>query len=948
MAATSNKTIKQMMRLTHLITLIIAILQITVQTTVYGQTQTIELKFDSLVTANERYQKQDLTKLKLLNQLAKGYDKVNPEKGIETAELALRLAQKLNNPSEQAAALHFKATNIAAKGNAKGALPLYEQAMAINEKYKNDYGIAENMRGMGRCYNNLSDYNKAMEFYDKSLAMSERLNDIKGIANSLSGIGNVYQNLSDTRKALEKYQKALSINEQLGNRSGMAGNLSNIGNLYSDLGNFTQALEYHQNALNINQQLGNKSGMATNLGNIGNVYGNLADYPKALEYHQKAISIDEQLGNQSGVSRHFINIGVIYRNLSDYTKALVYYQKALNINEKLGNKSYMANILGNIGNVYNNLSDYPKALEFHKKALSIDEQLGHKSGIARHLTNIGIVYRLLSDNNKAIAYQKKALSINEQVGNKSGMAYNLGNIGIVYADLADYSKALEYHQKALNIDEQSGNKSGIARHVNNIGFAYYKLSDYPKAWECFQKALTISEQIKYKSSMAFSLGYMGMVWRDAPDTVLRQMLLNPQERYVKALEYLNRSLQISEQIGEVSKQKYAWNELSTTYEKQGNYTKAFEAYKEYIVLRDSIEGAEVKNKIQQKDMQFEFDKKETELRFQQQLTAEQLQKQQLLNMQQQQALTLSKKEKELQHLAFLKEQAEKQKKEQQLTLAEKDKELQFSQIQSLNNEKALQAAELTTQKQELATRQAQRNLFIAGTVLMLLLAGSVFMGLKRTQKEKKKADNLLHNILPEEVATELKTKGYAKAKKFNEVSVLFTDFANFTHISQQMSPEELVAEIDYCFKAFDEIIEHNGLEKIKTIGDAYMAVCGLPNENANHATKATKAALEIKKWMHAHKNSGGKFDVRIGLSSGPVVAGIVGHKKFQYDIWGDTVNTASRMESSGELGMVNISQSTYELIKSNPDFSFEHRSKIAVKGKGEIDMWFVGNTNNTI
>jgi class 3 adenylate cyclase len=208
--------------------------------------------------------------------------------------------------------------------------------------------------------------------------------------------------------------------------------------------------------------------------------------------------------------------------------------------------------------------------------------------------------------------------------------------------------------------------------------------------------------------------------------------------------------------------------------------------------------------------------------------------------------------------------------------------------------------------------------------------------------EKKKSDGLLRNILPEEIATELKEKGSIEPKQFNHVTVLFTDFVNFTGISSQMTPTELVQEIHKNFTAFDAIMEKNGLEKIKTIGDAYMAVCGLPHERADHAQCAAKAALDIQQYM---RQNGGKFHIRIGLNSGPVVAGVVGVKKYAYDIWGDTVNVASRMESNSEAGKVNISGTTYELIKN--EFICEHRGKIQAKNKGEIDMYFVLNSKGS-
>jgi class 3 adenylate cyclase len=207
---------------------------------------------------------------------------------------------------------------------------------------------------------------------------------------------------------------------------------------------------------------------------------------------------------------------------------------------------------------------------------------------------------------------------------------------------------------------------------------------------------------------------------------------------------------------------------------------------------------------------------------------------------------------------------------------------------------------------------------------------------KMLEAEKQKSDKLLLNILPEEVAEELKETGQAQAKKFNNVTVLFTDFVNFSGISQEMSPTELVAEIHKNFSAFDEIIEKYGLEKIKTIGDAYMAVCGLPIETPDHAQRTINAALEIRDYITQSK---GLFQIRIGVNSGEVVAGIVGVKKYAYDIWGDTVNTANRIESNSEPGKVNISGSTYALVKDY--FNCESRGKIAVKGKGEIEMYFV-------
>ena len=223
------------------------------------------------------------------------------------------------------------------------------------------------------------------------------------------------------------------------------------------------------------------------------------------------------------------------------------------------------------------------------------------------------------------------------------------------------------------------------------------------------------------------------------------------------------------------------------------------------------------------------------------------------------------------------------------------------------------------------------------------------------RREKERSDELLLNILPEEVAEELKAKGEAEAQLIDQVTVLFTDFKGFTAMSEQVSPKQLVHDLHECFSAFDNICERHGIEKIKTIGDAYMAAGGLPVPNATHATDCIQAALEMRDFIAEGKARKVAaclpfFEIRIGVHTGPVVAGIVGVKKFQYDIWGDTVNTASRMESSGSPGEVNVSESTYTLVQQQAGslFTFTSRGKVQAKGKGAMEMYFVERAGDNI
>ena len=238
-------------------------------------------------------------------------------------------------------------------------------------------------------------------------------------------------------------------------------------------------------------------------------------------------------------------------------------------------------------------------------------------------------------------------------------------------------------------------------------------------------------------------------------------------------------------------------------------------------------------------------------------------------------------------------------------------------------EKEAQIQDLQEKRQKTITWAISILLFFIG-----LLALSWYRRYKFTREtnkiiaeERDRSDNLLLNILPEETAQELKDHGKVRAKRFEQVTVLFTDFVGFTSYSQNLEPEELVDSVDHYFSKFDEIVERHGLEKIKTIGDAYMCAGGLPEPDDEHVYKIIEVAFEFIRFLEESKSEMKKnitpFDVRIGLNTGPVVAGVVGTKKFAYDIWGDTVNVASRMESNSEPGRINVSQNTYELIKDS-------------------------------
>lgn len=269
-----------------------------------------------------------------------------------------------------------------------------------------------------------------------------------------------------------------------------------------------------------------------------------------------------------------------------------------------------------------------------------------------------------------------------------------------------------------------------------------------------------------------------------------------------------------------------------------------------------------------------------------------------------------------------------------------------------------QAAELSARESELALRNSQRKFFVALAALGLLLAGGLFYRYRVTrehnlllaqkneiiEEERRRSENLLLNILPFTVAEELKRQGFAAARRYEEATVLFADFVGFSRLSKQMPPEELVSTLDHAFKHFDRIVGQYKLEKIKTIGDAYMCAGGVPAGDGEHPGNMVRAALDIQQFLsdwNRERLDAGKpaFEARIGIHTGPVVAGVVGNRKFAYDIWGETVNVAARMESNGEPGRVNISSSTYHRVKDV--FRCSSRGRIAARNVGEIEMYFV-------
>ncbi|HRG57874.1 MAG TPA: adenylate/guanylate cyclase domain-containing protein [Bacteroidia bacterium] len=584
--------------------------------------------------------------------------------------------------------------------------------------------------------------------------------------------------------------------------------------------------------------------------------------------------------------------------IGDYDQVIALTEKSAALSIKLNFARGQSEAYSQMGSAFRKKGDFANALNCFDKSYLISKKIGDKVGQASAINKIGITYWRQGNLAKALSSFFESLKIAEDLNDNRGKGNALGNIGLVYADNHNYEEALLYHTKALKLFETESNEKEVAASLQNIGNIYIELGKYETAIENYRNALKIKKAIGDKEGQLIC------------HTNLCEALI--QIKSYKPAELNNDSaLIIANEIGSQFHIAECLNQKGKINFLNSNLLKA----KKYLI--SAVEESSRINAINLLQSCY-FN---------------------LTNVDSAMGNWQSAYEHHKLYTYYngiiYNDENKKKITEQKMQYDFDKKEAAIRSEQEKKDVIALK---------ELQRQKLLRNGFIGSFALVSLFAVVFFKQRNKIKKGKKRSDELLLNILPEEVAEELKAKGSADAQLIDEVTVLFTDFKGFTQLSEKLSPKELVAEINECFSGFDYIMEKYGVEKIKTIGDAYMAAGGLPTANKTHAEDVVNAALEIQSFMQEHKAkkiAGNElfFEIRIGVHTGPVVAGIVGVKKFAYDIWGDTVNTASRMESSGEIGKVNISGTTYELIKDK--FNFVHRGKVQAKGKGEIDMYFV-------
>ncbi|MBK7764098.1 MAG: tetratricopeptide repeat protein [Bacteroidetes bacterium] len=638
------------------------------------------------------------------------------------------------------------------------------------------------------------------------------------------------------------------------------------------------------------------------------LYGYI-DPQQGIKYGEEAIALSKKINWPKGLVGSLNSLAGNYQ--TDLPKALALRTEAYELAQKISYEKGIRVTLRGIAMTNYNMGEIKKAIAQLEEGLHLCETSNDTIDIVDANIGLGGIYAETGDYPKALFYLLAALRIEEHTGRQASIADIYHNIGVIYFFIGDFNHSIEYTSKALAISQQLGNTYFSHQNQLNLAEAYRNTNDLTLALEYYQQALKgfeLQKDTSWMSACNWGIGEVYLAQKNYERAEQQGQIALTQAYSEESFPDIAHALHC---IGK----SYLFSITDTAAKTPIGTHHPIERSKHLsLAIRYLEDGLSEAKKYAVVDVMQEA--------FQQLAIAYKL------NGDYKKSVDSYEQYVHIKDSIFSKGNTHK------LTA----QQMQFDFDKKEANTKAKNDQELQKQK-------FVRNGFIGGTILFLLLAGAIFMGLRKTGIEKRKSDELLLNILPSEIAEELKEKGSTAARYYDNVTVLFTDFVDFTKISEKLTPEELVHELHTCFKAFDDIMSRYGIEKIKTIGDAYLAVCGLPVADADHAKKVTQAALDILAFMHmrkemyAHKS----FDIRIGIHTGNVVAGIVGVKKFAYDIWGDTVNTAARMEQKSEAGKINISQSTFELV--NDRFACVYRGEIDAKNKGMLKMYFVTGTN---
>ena len=543
-----------------------------------------------------------------------------------------------------------------------------------------------------------------------------------------------------------------------------------------------------------------------------------------------------------------------------------------------------------------------KSLKYSEELLHKAQELDSTRHILRALVQKGASFRLKGDLTMALEsfFEGVKIAIAEERYDQLGILYS--TIAGVYATMGNHNNTTLYYKNAIELLKDTKDRADSITYgsiIENLGDTYnLNLAQPDSALIFFEESGAIFKALNFELGLAYNLGNIGLAYAQKGENSIAE-------------ENISTAIKMLTKLGDYYPICVYLTYMADIYAERNDFKSAFEYTHKSL---DLAQQYGLKEQISDANLKLSelYEKRGDATR----------------------SLKYYKD-----YIVF-KDSVKNISSVQEMAKIQTDSEIYKKQLE----------VDLLNQQ-----KKNQSNIAIATAVALFLIALLAFGLFRRNryiqktkqiiENEKNRSDSLLLNILPEETALELKENGKVRAKKFESVTVLFTDFKGFTKYAEILPPEKLVESIDFYFSKFDSIMEKYGLEKIKTVGDAYMCAGGLHSNMEDHAKIMLLAAFEIIEFVKNAKELNTidqtRFDIRIGINTGPVVAGVVGSKKFAYDIWGDTVNVASRMESMSEAGKINIAENTFNLVKDA--FNCEYRGEIEAKNRGKLKMYFVNS-----
>ncbi len=626
----------------------------------------------------------------------------------------------------------------------------------------------------------------------------------------------------------------------------------------------------------------------------------------SLPYALQALEISVQNKSHTLEAQSCLSLAIIYRIISDNARALEYGYRSLSLFEGLNDNFGIAKALATIGTALRMCSEHEAALRNYDKALQLFQDCGSMINVASVLSNSGSVHEQLTNYSKSLELFNDALLIYEELGFESGIANVCNRIGQIYFNYSNLSRALEYLDRAVKLQEKLSDFYSITSTLTTIANVHVNLANYTGAIEYYHKALSILEEHNNKNNIAVVTANLGSVYG---------LLSDP----VRALENLETALGVFEEIGNRNSAARALCNIGSAHADLSNYSLALEYVHKSLQLFEEL-GSKSGAAECLRDIGIFYSNSNFE------------------------GYDLAKAEEYISRALALFDELE-------IMGGRSDCHKILAQIckaQSRWQECATHLETYHELKEHIGSIEAKNR--------------AEKMDFERKEAEREKARQiakaeaeaelrstqlLLHRVLPQSIADRL-MRGEKVADYFPQVSILFADIVGFTPIAAQMPARAVLALLNHVFAEFDRIVEQHGCEKIKTIGDGYMAIAGAPIECPDHAERIARVAqemmndIELPADIRKHLPPDAIFHLRIGLHTGSAFAGIIGEKRFVYDVYSDAVNLAARMQSTGEPGCIHCSaEFCHHLQNRDESFVFERRGEIEVKGKGMMRTYFL-------